>query len=75
MKGSGYEVPCTTAYADYKTWCEEQGHQHKLTLTMFGRDLKAAAQVTRAQVREGLSRPWVYRGIRLRELHEVNDAG
>jgi putative DNA primase/helicase len=65
-RGDGCEVDCNVAFRDYQDWATEEGHQHKLTLTTFGRDLKAAAQVTRVQVRSGSTRSRVYRGIRLR---------
>ncbi|HEX7840940.1 MAG TPA: phage/plasmid primase, P4 family [Kofleriaceae bacterium] len=74
-RGPKCKVECTVAFRDYQAWATEQGHQHKVTLTTFGRDLKAAAQVVRVQVREGTNRPWVYRGIELRKLGEVDDAG
>lgn len=74
-RGQGYQVECKTAYEDYKTWCGHQGHEHRVTLTTFGRDLKAAAQVKRDRGQNvgtsvrgqnvGTSRPWVYKGIRI----------
>jgi putative DNA primase/helicase len=74
VKGAGEQVVCTAAYADFKQWCQEQGHQHVATSTMFGRDLKAAAGASRVQIRDGLIRQGAYRGIRLRTLEERDDA-
>ena len=69
-----YQVECKRAFTDYQDWATGEGQQHKVTLATFGRDLKAAAQVSRVQVRNGATRSWRYLGIRLRELHEVDEA-
>jgi len=64
-RGDGYEVDCDVAFNNYQAWATKGNHD-KVTLTKFGGDLKAAAQVKRVQVRNGSVRSWVYRGIRLR---------
>lgn len=65
-RGDTCEVDCQAAFRNYQEWATEEGHEHKLTRTTFGRDLKAAAQVKRVQVRNGAIRSWAYRGMRLR---------
>lgn len=56
-------MPVPAAFRDYQRWVTEEGHQHKATLTTFGRDLKAAAQVKRKQINGGAR---VYEGIELK---------
>lgn len=73
IKGAAEQVSCSLAFDDFKSWSQEQGHHYVPTLTTFGRDLKAAAGANRMQVRDGLIRQGVYRGIRLR-TREDNDA-
>jgi putative DNA primase/helicase len=71
IRGAPHEVDCKRAFTDYQDWATGEGQQHKVTLATFGRDLKAAAQVSRVQVRDGLTRSWRYRGIRLREVGDL----
>ncbi|MCX5741699.1 MAG: phage/plasmid primase, P4 family [Proteobacteria bacterium] len=66
-KGRDFTVGCQRAYQDFVTWCDGEGSQHKATMSVFGRDLKANAQSKRIQVRDGLAKPYFYTGIRLRE--------
>lgn len=71
-------IKCDDAYADFKTWCAENGQQHVPTLARFGRDIDTVAGCERVRLSARFPdgpRPWVYRGLRVRtRAEEAADA-
>lgn len=61
------EVECGKLYSEWRLWCEEQGRDHPGTQQTFGRDLRAAAQISVTQPRRGEERIRMYSGVGLLE--------
>ena len=74
--GVGHEILIADLFADWKTWCEDNGHKPGSVQT-FGRDLRAVVPHLRvARPRDGDSnRERRYAGLRLSTTHNGDDRG
>ncbi len=59
---------CADAYADFKTWCEQQGHRNAPTQTTFGRDVKTSLGCDRKLVTRASERVACYVGLARRTV-------
>lgn len=57
-------LPCDKAYGEFRMWCGKQGIPEPSNI-VFGRDLRAAVGVARAQRTVDGKRLWGYAGLRL----------
>jgi putative DNA primase/helicase len=74
--GIGYQIPVADLFADWRSWCEDNGHKSTSVQT-FGRDLRAVVphlRVSRARDGED-QRQRRYIGIRLSSAHNGFDRG
>jgi putative DNA primase/helicase len=66
--GIGRQVPVTELYAQWKTWCEDNGRKPS-SIQIFGRDLRPVVPRLRvAQSRDGETRERCYVGLALKSL-------
>ena len=64
--GPGHRVAVDDLYAEWKSWCEENGRREPGLVATFGRDLMAAIpDIGRARPRDGDHRYRAYEGIGL----------
>jgi putative DNA primase/helicase len=67
--GIGHEIPIAGLYADWKTWCDDNGHKPGTNQT-FGRDLRAVIPHLRVvRPNDEGSRVRHFQGVRLRTAH------
>jgi putative DNA primase/helicase len=72
-------IRCEDAYADFKTWCGSNGHQHVPSLVMFGRDIQTVTGCERKRLSSKFPngpRPWVYEGLSMKteDAEDAEDA-
>ena len=73
--GIGHEVAVAGLFADWRTWCDDNGHKPGSVQT-FGRDLRAVIPHLRIQrPRDEESRERRYVGVKLRAIHNESDRG
>lgn len=58
-------VPVSDAFQDWKSWCEQEGHQAGATSTFGAKLLAALPGITKVRTGSRDARQWSYRGIRL----------